>query len=134
MTYGDQFIFGINDQEQINLNEHNLKAWVYGHWHINYMKKQGDVYSISTATLDKGGIDHSTSAFRVLHVDKKGDFTSELRYTYLDKQIQIASPVEGQIPVLASGAVPLVVNAYFIGNSGKRVTYTCLVDGKCPVQ
>ena len=47
LTYGDQFIFGINDQEQINLNEHNLKAWVYGHWHINYMKKQGDVYSIS---------------------------------------------------------------------------------------
>ena len=31
LTYGDQFIFGINDQEQINLNEHNLKAWVYGH-------------------------------------------------------------------------------------------------------
>ncbi|WFE86024.1 PQQ-binding-like beta-propeller repeat protein [Parabacteroides chongii] len=130
LTYGDQFIFGINDQEQINLNEHNLKAWVYGHWHINYMKKQGDVYSISTATLDKGGIDHSTSAFRVLHVDKKGDFVSELRYTYLDKQIQIASPVEGQVPVLASGAVPLAVNAYSSVTPVKEVTYTCLVDGK----
>ena len=94
------------------------------------MKKQGDVYSISTATLDKGGIDHSTSAFRVLHVDKKGDFVSELRYTYLDKQIQIASPVEGQIPVLASGAVPLVVNAYSSVTPVKEVTYTCLVDGK----
>lgn len=130
LTYGDQFIFGINDQEQINLNEHNLKAWVYGHWHINYMKKQGDVYSISTATLDKGGIDHSTSAFRVLHVDKKGDFVSELRYTYLDKNIQIASPVEGQVPVLASGAVPLAVNVYSSVTPVKEVTYTCLVDGK----
>lgn len=130
LTYGDQFIFGINDQEQINLNEHNLKAWVYGHWHINYMKKQGDVYSISTATLDKGGIDHSTSAFRVLHVDKKGDFVSELRYAYLDKHIQIASPVEGQVPVLASGAVPLAVNVYSSVTPVKEVTYTCLVDGK----
>lgn len=112
LTYGDQFIFGINDQEQINLNDHNLKAWVYGHWHINYIKKQGNVYSVSTATLDKGGIDHSTSAFRVMHVDRKGDFTSELRYTYLDKSIQISTPAEGQVPVLASGAVPVTVNVY----------------------
>lgn len=130
LTYGDQFIFGINDREQVNLNEHNLKAWVYGHWHINYMKKQGDVYSVSTATLDKGGIDHSTSAFRVMHVDKKGDFVSELRYTYLDKNIQIASPVEGQVPVLASGAVPLAVNVYSSVSPVKEVTYICLVDGK----
>lgn len=130
LTYGDQFIYGISDREQINLNDHNLKAWVYGHWHINYMKKQGDVYSVSTGTLDKGGIDHSTSAFRVLHVDKKGDFVSELRYAYLDKQIQIASPVEGQVPVLASGAVPLAVNVYSSATPVKEVTYTCLVDGK----
>lgn len=53
------------------MNEHNLKAWVYGHWHINYMKKQGDVYSVCTSSLDKGGIDHSTTAFRVMHVDSK---------------------------------------------------------------
>lgn len=130
LTYGDQFIFGINDQEKINLNDHNLKAWVYGHWHINYMKKQGNVLSVSTATLDKGGIDHSTSAFRVLHVDKKGNFVSELRYTYLDKQMQIASPVEGQVPVLASGAVPLTVNVYSSVTPVKEVVYTCWVDGK----
>lgn len=130
LTYSDQFIYGINDREQINLNEHNLKAWVYGHWHINYMKKQGDVYSISTATLDKGGIDHSTSAFRVLHVDKKGDFVSELRYAYLDKHIKITAPAEGQVPVLSSGAVPLAVNVYSSATPVKEVTYTCLADGK----
>ena len=50
-------------REALILNEHNLKAWVYGHWHINYMKKQGDVYSVCTSSLDKGGIDHSTTAF-----------------------------------------------------------------------
>lgn len=130
LTYSDQFIYGISDQEQINLNAHNLKAWVYGHWHINYMKKQGDVYSVSTATLDKGGIDHSTSAFRVMHVDKKGDLSSELRYTYLNKHIQVTSPIEGQVPVMASGAVPLVVNVYSSVTPVKEVIYTCLVDGK----
>ena len=130
LTYGDQFIFGINDQEQINLNDHNLKAWVYGHWHINYIKKQGNVYSVSTATLDKGGIDHSTSAFRVMHVDRKGDFTSELRYTYLDKSIQISTPAEGQVPVLASGAVPVTVNVYSSVSPVKEVSYSCQIDGK----
>lgn len=130
LTYDDQFIYGINDQEFINLNEHNLKAWIYGHWHINYMKKQGDVYSVSTATLDKGGIDHSTSAFRVMHVDNKGDFTSELRYTYIDKTIQIASLANNRATMLPSGALPLSVNVYSSVSPVKEVTYTCLVNNK----
>lgn len=125
LTYGDTFIYKGKDTE-INLNEHNLKAWVYGHWHINYMKKQGDVYSICTSSLDKGGIDHSTTAFRVMHVDRKGDFTSELRYTYLDKNICIASPVG----VATSEIVPVVVNVYASVSPVKEVVYSCFVDGK----
>lgn len=130
LTYGDEFVYGKNEKEPLNLNEHNLKAWIYGHWHINYMKKQGDVYSVSTATLDKGGIDHSTSAFRVLHVDGKGDLTSELRYTYIDKHIRIASLTDGQMPVLQSGVLPLSVNVYSSVSPVREVTYTCLVNDK----
>ena len=33
-----------NDKEFINLNEHNLKAWLFGHWHINYIKKPKFIY------------------------------------------------------------------------------------------
>lgn len=130
ITHDNQFIYGINEQEQINLGDYNLKAWVYGHWHINYMKKWGNVFSVSTSTPDKGGIDHSTNVFRVMHVDKKGNFESELRYTYLNKRIQISSPVEGQMPVSESGGIPLVVNVYSSDTPVKEVTYTCLVDGK----
>lgn len=130
VTDKGRLIYGINDRERINLHEHNLKAWVYGHWHINYMRKWEDAFSVSTSTLDKGGIDHSTSAFRMMHVDKKGDFISELRYTYLQKKIQITSPIKDQVPVLASGAVPLAVNVYSSATPVKEVTYTCLVDGK----
>lgn len=126
LTYGDTFIYKGKDAESVNLNEHNLKAWVYGHWHINYMKKQGDVYSVCTSTLDKGGIDHSTTAFRVMHVNGKGDFTSELRYTYLDKNICVASPVG----VMSSATVPVAVNVYSSVSPVKEVTYTCLADGK----
>lgn len=55
LTSGNEFVFGIDDNEKINLNEHNLKAWLYGHWHNHFVRKQGDVLTISTATLDKGG-------------------------------------------------------------------------------
>lgn len=130
LIYNNQFIFGINEQEQINLSDYNLKAWVYGHWHINYMKKWGNVFSVATAAPDKGGIDHSTSAFRVMYVDKKGDFKSELRYTYLNKKIQITSPAEGVVPVFVSKEIPLVVNVYSSESPVKEVTYTCLVDDK----
>lgn len=130
LTTDDQFIYGKNEPEPINLNAHNLKAWIYGHWHINYMKKQGDVYSICTSTLDKGGIDHSTSAFRVMHVDSKGDFNSELRYTYIDKNIQIASLANGEMPMARPGVLPISVNVYTSVSPVKEATYTCLVNGK----
>lgn len=126
LTYGDTFIYKGKDAESVNLNEHNLKAWVYGHWHINYMKKQGDVYTVCTSTLDKGGIDHSTTAFRVMHVDRKGDVTSQLRYTYLDKNICIASPAG----TMSTGTIPVAVNVYSSVSPVKEVTYTCLADGK----
>ena len=122
LTHKDTFIYGINEKEFINLNEHNLKAWVYGHWHINYMKKQGDVYSVCTAVVDKGGIDHSTSVFRVMHIDEKGDFTSEVRYSYLDKSLCIASIANNRAPLLPSGALPLSVNVYSSASPVKEVT------------
>src|SRR5690606_13768255 len=99
-------------------------------WHINYIKKQGEVYAVSTAALDKGGIDHSTSAFRVMHVDGKGDFVSELRYTYLDKLIKIASLGNGYASLYPSGSIPLSVNAYSTVSPVKEVSYTYSIDGK----
>lgn len=130
LTTKDEFVYGISETEKIDLNAHNLKAWVYGHWHINYVKKQGNVLAISTATLDKGGIDHSTSAFRVIDIDRKGNISTQLRYSYIDKQIEITSPDKEGFPVTQSGAVPIVVNTYHATSPTKEVTYTCLVDGK----
>lgn len=124
LTYGDEFVYQGSDTESVNLNEHNLKAWVYGHWHINHIKKQGEVYTVCTTALDKGGIDHSTSAFRVMHVKGNGDFTSELRYSYLDKSIHIASPAG------RTASPVLTVNAYSSASPVKRMTCTCLHEGK----
>lgn len=123
LTTGDKFIYKGKDGNSIDLNAYNLKAWIYGHWHINYVRRQGDVYAICTSSLDKGGIDHSKSAYRVMSMDKNGNLSMELRYTYLDRHLVIASP-QGQ-----TMSRTLTVNTYSSVSPVEEVTYTCL-DGK----
>nr|QCB65000.1 hypothetical protein [uncultured bacterium] len=122
--HGSSFIYKGTGDNSVDLNDHNLKAWVYGHWHINHMKKQGDVYTICTSSLDKGGIDHATTAYRIINVSKDGSISSELRYTYLDRSLCIASP---QGPTMSKA---VTVNAYSSTSHIDRITYTCLYQGK----
>lgn len=125
------FKFGANDTECIDLAEHRLKGWFYGHWHVNHISTHANgVRSVCTSTPVRGGIDHAASAFRVLTVDPKGDFDSEFRYCYLNKSLHIASLENGQAPVLASGAVPLSVNTYSSVSPVSSVTYSCRHEGK----
>lgn len=120
LTHSDRFIYKGNTENSICLNDYNLKAWIYGHWHINHIKKQGDVYTICTSSLDKGGIDHSSNAFRVMHIDGQGNPRSELRYAYLDKKITIAAFCGSQ----------LLVNTYSSVSPVKKVSVEGLLEGK----
>ena len=96
------------------------------------MRKQGDVLTISTATLDKGGIDHSTSAFRVVDVDQKGDVQTMLRYTYINKSIETASIANDACTMTSDEKIPVSVNTYNAVAPAIRVTYSCVVDGNTP--
>lgn len=130
LTTKDNFIYALNDTEYIDLDAANLKAWLYGHWHINHIHKHAKAYSICTSTPVRGGIDHSASAFRVMHIDKNGDFTTELRYSYIDKSVEIASIDNMQAAVTANGDVFLSVNAYSTASGIKQIRYSCIVDEK----
>lgn len=123
LTYGDDFVIK-GKTDSINLNDYNLKAWIYGHWHINHMLRHGNVTSICTSTPDKGGIDHSTGAYRVFNVDGKGDFTTDLRYPYLHDHIAIASPAD------TTRCRTLTVNTYSSHSPATSVTCTLTADGK----
>lgn len=118
-TYGNDFIYKGTDNNSVDLGQYNLKAWIYGHWHINHIKKQGNVLTICTSSLDKGGIDHATTGYRVVHVDSKGDLTSELRYTYIDRHVHIASPAP------FSATRTLTVNTYSSVARATAVTCSC---------
>lgn len=124
LTTSNDFYFGINDTEQIDLRQYNIKAWIYGHWHINYVRNQNGVYTVCTGTLDKGGIDHSTSAFRVFRIGQDDIRDMSLHYCFIDPQAVIAVPTEGQpVPLTEKGNIPLSVNAYHSGSEVKEVSY-----------
>lgn len=120
----DRFVYkGRNDS--INLRDHNLKAWIYGHLHINHKRSHGQgVYSMCTSTPDKGGIDHSTSAYRVVNVDGKGNSTVDTRYTYIHNHATVASPIG------ITSATNVIVNTYSSVSYVKNASYTCYLNGK----
>lgn len=123
LTYGDEFVIK-GKTDSIRLNDHNLKAWIYGHWHINHELRHGKILSVCTSTPDKGGIDHSTSAYRVINIDRNGDPTTDLRYSYIHDHIAIASPAG------TTGCTTLTVNAYSSHSPAISASCTLTADGK----
>ena len=130
LTTSLDFVYGTGEEDAIPLDNYNLKAWIYGHLHINQIRKHGQAYSICTSTPTCGGIGHAAAAFRVMKIDRKGDWQSELRYTYIDKKLQIASIQNGKAALAVSGKVPLSVNAYTTVSPTVQVEYSCWADKK----
>ncbi|NKI27589.1 PQQ-binding-like beta-propeller repeat protein [Arenibacter sp. 6A1] len=126
LTDGESFVFKKNDNESIVLEDYNLKSWLYGHWHINMVKTHGasGVVSYSTATLAKGGIDHSPSSFRAIKVDKEGNTKSQLIWSHLEREIQIVSPQKNELTLNNQGEVEVSVNVYDSGSVVDSVRYS----------
>lgn len=127
------FRYGISDTEYVDLPASGLKAWLYGHWHVNQIHRHEatGVYTICTSTPACGGIDHAPSAFRVLTVDAKGGLNSAFRYSYLPASLHVSSIGEdGQTSVLPSGNIPLSVNAYSTVSPISSMRYWCEYEGR----
>lgn len=126
ISFDGDFAYRGADGGSVNLNDHNLKAWIYGHWHNNFNLRLNGVLTVNTSSPDKGGIDHSTAAYRVINVDSKGNVTTTLRYPYIAPRVTVASP-SVTAPV---GTVPVAVNAYSSTADTRSVTATLLCEGK----
>ena len=83
------------EHEQLDLKEYNLKAWLFGHWHNNYVFKneQHGIAVISTNAPNKGGIDHAAGQF--LHISIDGDSVVKIKpiYTNLSSKINLLDPI-----------------------------------------
>ncbi len=92
------------DRKDLDLKKHNLIAWVFGHYHYNYIEEnQNGICKISTARPDCGGIDSSVSGARMIHIATDGSVTTNMHYydwngTMSDvKEAKWTTPLEDNI-------------------------------------
>ena len=123
LTFDDQFIYRAKGRKDINLNEYNLKAWIYGHWHINFLMQHGEngPISVCSSTPDKGGIDHSPSNFLVYDISKKGEIDIDPRYSYVKKHLVINAPSGKDILNNPFDNLEVSVNTYHSVSKTKQV-------------
>ncbi len=72
-------------RDELDLKKHNLIAWVYGHYHYNYVYENEGVLNISAPRPDCGGIDSSPAGTRILHITSDGSISTEMKYYDLGK-------------------------------------------------
>lgn len=123
LTSDNSFVYG-GKKDSVNLNAHNLKGWLYGHWHNHYVHRQGKVLAIGTSPVCMGGIDHSTAAYRVMTVDKNGNLSSDLRYTYMEGVVRANAVAKPHSPLT------ITANAYSSNAFTKKVSAVCVANGK----
>lgn len=114
LTSGNDFTYE-SGGHGVRLNDWNLKAWIYGHFHANYMKRHGDtgIHSIQSAPPDMGGINHSPSNFVAYEIDPAGTLAAEPRYNYLDQHLVVVTPAASGAPAAtADGRLAVSINTY----------------------
>lgn len=72
-------------RDELDLKKHNLIAWVYGHYHYNYVYENEGVLNISAPRPDCGGIDSSPAGTRIIRISSDGSISTEMKYYDLGK-------------------------------------------------
>lgn len=115
------------DRKELDLKKHNLIAWVFGHYHYNYIEEnENGIYNISTARPDCGGIDSSVSGARMINIAENGAVTTDMHYYNWN----------GTVPKVenAKWVTQLEDNILFTDTVVKdNVIYTATVDEDIPL-
>lgn len=111
-------------RDELDLKEHNLIAWVYGHYHYNYVYENEGVLNISAPRPDCGGIDSSPAGTRIIRISSDGSISTEMKYYDLGK---IAEPQNMNWSTKLEGNVLFCDTVYDNG-----FVYTATVDDDYP--
>ncbi|MFW5758572.1 MAG: PQQ-binding-like beta-propeller repeat protein, partial [Bacteroidota bacterium] len=124
-TSGDEFVYGINDREQIDFSKHQLKAWIYGHHHSNYLQhhKTSGVVSVQSSPLNKGGINHSPSNFLLHTINHSGELKVVPRYNFINNHIGVISPNGNQCALDIKDNLMVSVNTYTTQSETRNVEF-----------
>lgn len=67
-------------EHEVDLKAHRILAWIYGHLHHNFLKKEEDRFIICTGRPDCGGIDSTPASIRFVKIEKDLSLTSRIIY------------------------------------------------------
>ncbi len=99
--------------EKIALREKGLIAWVFGHYHSNFVNEVNGIFNICTSLPDRGGIDSSIAGIRRIDISN-GVLSSEMIYNTpeileaSDESLwstQISGHVEYCTPIIHNGDI-----------------------------
>jgi len=65
---------------KIDLKKKNLLAWVFGHWHYNYLNEIDGIFNITSSRPDAGGIDASPATIRSVMIKNDMLLASDCHY------------------------------------------------------
>lgn len=71
-------------RDELDLKQHNLIAWIFGHYHYNYVYESNGVINISAPRPDCGGIDSSPAGTRVINISENGEVSTKMYYYNLN--------------------------------------------------
>lgn len=84
MSPSDDYVISFG-RDEIDLKQHNLIAWIFGHYHYNYVYENNGVVNISAPRPDCGGIDSSPASTRVININENGEISTKSHYYDLGK-------------------------------------------------
>jgi len=124
LTFGNDFSIKNSKGEVLDLHRHNLKAWIYGHWHYNFTHRHGNsgIRSLCAAPAADGGIDNSIANFELVQVDKAGITAVTRRYSYVANHISPITPTVNGI-AYRNGKVLVSANVYQTDELVQGVNY-----------
>ncbi len=84
LSPSDDYVISF-DRKELDLKQHNLIAWVFGHYHYNYVYQSNGVLNICAPRPDSGGIDSSAAGTRVISISADGTVSTKMHYYDLNK-------------------------------------------------
>ncbi len=75
----DDYVLSFGRHE-LDLKQHNLIAWIFGHYHYNYVYENNGVVNICAPRPDCGGIDSSPAGARLIKIAADGSISTEMKY------------------------------------------------------
>ncbi|MGN1328514.1 MAG: PQQ-binding-like beta-propeller repeat protein [Eubacterium sp.] len=110
--------------KKLDLKKHNLIAWIFGHYHFNYVYENEGVLNISAPRPDCGGIDSSPAGTRIISISSDGEITTNTDYYDLNSSV---TPQNTLWSTKLQGNVLFCDTFYDGGN-----IYTATVDDNYP--